>query len=202
VRLKDGSLLAVFRVDSCHPYWHSRSKDGRTWSVPSSLAVGVNGSARPKLLLLPDGRLLLAGGRPGLYLYRGLGDAAATSWTPLSVAAVHNGLTADRLAWRFQEGFANDSAAGAPCAKGGPAGSTSYTSLLQVAPGEYVLQYDRLANGWQFPLGCAAALTRLTQPFLAPFSYGQAAFLAPLSHGRAAMAVTMRVAAGRGGRAT
>jgi hypothetical protein len=196
VRLKDGSLLAVFRVDSCHPYWHSRSKDGRTWSVPSPLAAGSNGSARPKLLLLPDGRPHLLY-RLGLYLW--LGDAAATSWTSLSVAAVHNGLTADRPAWRFQEGFANGSAAGA---KGGPAGSTNYTSLLQVAPCEYVLQYDRLANGWQFPPGCVAALTRLTQPFLAPFSYGQAAFLAPLSHGRAAVAVTGRVVAGRGGRAT
>ena len=27
------------------------------------------------------------------------------------------------------------------------------TSLLEVGKGEYILQYDRLANGWDFPPG-------------------------------------------------
>ena len=156
VRLVDGSLLTVFRVDSCHPYWHSRSRDGKVWSKPSPLAPSVNGSARPKLLLMPNGQPLLAGGRPGLFLW--LGDATATTWTPFNVAAVHNGLTADEPAWQYSSSFVNGGEhEGLPCSTNNsvprPAGSTSYTSLLQVAPDEFLLQYDRLANGWHFPPG-------------------------------------------------
>jgi hypothetical protein len=199
IQLKDGSLLTVFRVNSCAPYWHSRSSDdGATWTKATPLAANVNGSARPKLLRLPNGQPLLSGGRPGLFLW--LGDATGTTWTPLNVAAIHNSLTVDEPAWQYHEGFANGSAVGSPCEERTPtlpAGSTSCalidsdprasdvkvwlvcfaclfkspsqhanimipscflcaptdTSLLEVGKGEYILQYDRLANGWDFPPG-------------------------------------------------
>ena len=156
VRLKDGSLLTVFRVDSCHPYWHSRSTDGKVWSAPQPLAANVNGSARPKLLLMPNGQPLLAGGRPGLFLW--LGDIAAKMWTPINVAAVHNSLTTDEPTWQYSSSFVSGgNVEGLPCETGNnvprPAGSTSYTSLLQVGTDEFLLQYDRLANGWHFPPG-------------------------------------------------
>ena len=35
-----------------------------------------------------------------------------------------------------------------PDSPGGPPGSTAYTSLLELEPGKYLLEYDRLANGW------------------------------------------------------
>eukprot|EP01052_Picozoa_sp_SAG31_P059940 SAG31_NODE_19173_length_610_cov_0.902153_2_plen_113_part_01 len=44
---KDGpeSLLTVFRVDSCHPYWSSKSRDGgKHWSPGKPLAPSVIGS--------------------------------------------------------------------------------------------------------------------------------------------------------------
>ena len=65
VQLQDGSLLTVFRVQSCHPYRSSRSLDGgRVWTAPKLLAPNVLGSVRPKLLRLPSGQVMLAGGRP------------------------------------------------------------------------------------------------------------------------------------------
>ena len=148
VRLKDGTLLSVFRVDSCAPYWHSRSSDaGLTWSPPAALSKDVNGSARPKLLLLPNGQPLLSGGRPGLFLW--LGDLTATHWTALNVAAIHNTLTRDEPAWQYAPGFIDGSAVGAPCAPVGPAGgqrvpagTTSYASLLQTGPGQFLLECE------------------------------------------------------------
>jgi hypothetical protein len=157
VRLKDGSLLAVFRVDSCHPYLTSRSTDGGVhWSTPNSLPFG---SARPKLLLMPSGQPLLSGGRPGLWLW--IGDITASVWTPINVAAVHNNLTLDSPTWQYNAGFVNGTAekSGRPCEHAlnettvPRAGSTSYTSLLQISANEFMLQYDRLANGWAMPPG-------------------------------------------------
>ena len=40
-----------------------------------------------------------------------------------------------------------------PDSPGGPPGSTAYTSLLELEPGKYLLEYDRLANGWHMPPG-------------------------------------------------
>ena len=55
VRLSDNHLLTIFRVDSCHPYWKSITTDGGVaWGAPIPLPFG---SARPKLLRLPNGRL-------------------------------------------------------------------------------------------------------------------------------------------------
>jgi hypothetical protein len=34
-----------------------------------------------------------------------------------------------------------------------PPMSTAYTSLLELGPGRYLLEYDRLANGWHYPPG-------------------------------------------------
>ena len=72
VRLADGRLMAVFRTDGgdghgWQPYSQSFSENqGRTWSHGKMMAnglEGVNGTARPRLLRLPSGPILLAGGR-------------------------------------------------------------------------------------------------------------------------------------------
>jgi hypothetical protein len=162
VQLQDGSLLAVFRVMSCHPYRSSRgTADGRVWSAPKVLAPNVLGSVRPKLLRLPTGHVLLAGGRPGLSLWLS-DDATATHWTRINVATQHNRLVTNP-SWRYEPGFANDtnicsattkSPSGCSCQHPtGPSPTTAYTSLLQVGPRQFLLQYDRLANGWKMPPG-------------------------------------------------
>lgn len=159
--LTDGRLLAVFRVQSCASYWSASSRDGgATWSAPSALPFG---SVRPKLLRLADGRVLLAGGRPGLFLWVS-SDAHATRWAPLRVAELHNRLLARAHPPRppdpellFPAEFVR---AGGSCTPWNSSaaseafiqGSSAYTSLLYLGGGRYVLQYDRLANGWSPPM--------------------------------------------------
>ena len=70
-------LLAVFRVDSFAPYYHSVSIDsGRVWSPPQPCPAGV-GSVRPRLRTIiaggsgGDATVMLVGGRPGLMLWFG-----------------------------------------------------------------------------------------------------------------------------------
>ena len=38
------------------------------------------------------------------------------------------------------------------------------TSLLEVGEGEYILQYDRLANGWDFPPGIPTLAAKIVLP--------------------------------------
>lgn len=100
-------LLAVFRVDSFAPYFHSVSLDGGwTWSAPQPCPTGV-GSVRPRLRTIPGGgaTVMLIGGRPGLRLWFGRvqsvtldgGDAAApadlraTGPAPAAAAASAHG---------------------------------------------------------------------------------------------------------------
>ena len=162
VKLQDGSLFTVFRVMSCHPCRSSRgSADGRVWSAPKMLAPNVLGSVRPKLLRLPSGQLLLSGGRPGLSIWLS-SDAAAETWNRINVAAEHNRLVTNP-SWRYEQEFANDtdicsattkSTSGCSCQHPtGPSSTTAYTSLLQVGPHQFLLQQDRLANGWKMPPG-------------------------------------------------
>lgn len=72
VRLVDGRLMTIFRTDGgdghgWQPYSQTFSEDeGRSWSHGKMMAnglQGVNGTARPRLLRLPSGPILLAGGR-------------------------------------------------------------------------------------------------------------------------------------------
>ena len=143
--LADGRLLAVFRVESCKPYMKSYSSNhGVNWTQPEALPFG---SARPKLMSLPDGRVLLSGGRPGLFLW--VGDASAESWDEINLAVVHNNRTgAAHQDWNYSDDFITSAERGVWVQ-----GSTSYTSLLDLGGGEGILQYDRLANGWKEPPG-------------------------------------------------
>lgn len=167
--LHDGRLLAIFRVDACKPYWSAASSDGgRTWSDPQALPFG---SVRPKLLLLSDGRVLLAGGRPGLFIWIATPVASAGpelwAWEAVSVPSVHNqllegaGSQQRHPEWLYGHTFVaagpldqrtctawNSTADRASWVQG----SSSYTSLLSLGSGRYILQYDRLANGWSPPV--------------------------------------------------
>ena len=138
VQLRDGRLLAVFRVESMKPYWKAYSGDGGvTWSDPIALPFG---SVRPKLIVVQEtGAVLLSGGRPGLFIWTG--DPGAESWVATDVAAVHNSLAQDP-SWHYPQ-----------CYPDCPSGSTSYTTLSALGDDRFLLQYDRLANGWKMPPG-------------------------------------------------
>ena len=146
LRLADGRLLSIFRVQACQSYWKSYSHDGVTWTPPAALPFG---SARPKLRLLADGKVLLSGGRPGLFLW--VGDADAENWSAYNLASVHNRqIDAHGLptSWKYSEAFVNSSTAETYVIE-----STAYTSLLDLGQGQMLVTYDRLANGWRFPPG-------------------------------------------------
>ena len=68
VQLKDGSILAIYRVDGMKMCRQKRSTDGGlTWSA--SEVASKNGGASPHAKVLADGTLVLVTGRPNLYLF-------------------------------------------------------------------------------------------------------------------------------------
>lgn len=76
--LKDGTYFCVMRTGAESPMYKSFSKDmGKNWSVPE--AFTPNG-VKPNLLLLDNGVLVLASGRPGLQL-RFCIDGDGQKWT-------------------------------------------------------------------------------------------------------------------------
>jgi hypothetical protein len=113
VVLKDGSLLAIFRLDAGDgkdhpylPYYESRSANaGRSWSRLTPIRNA--GSARPKLLVL-EGAVLLSGGRFDAAVAQGIaparrqanisdvlvwaGDENGRNWQMYSISYHHNAL--------------------------------------------------------------------------------------------------------------
>lgn len=95
----NNTLLAVYRVDggdgSPHhrhtPYMASNSTDGgKTWSTGELMPPQLL-SAKPQLLRLESGALLLSGGRPGLKLWANPnGDGKA--WETYDIPYWHNRL--------------------------------------------------------------------------------------------------------------
>lgn len=146
--LADGSILAVVRLDAgdgpaTHPflpYARSVSVDGgRTWSAAVALVdeLGHNiGCARPRLLTMPSGAVLLSGGR----LHRGnwdtyvwlnaAGDGKA--WSAHSVSYWHNVMQTN-ASLRFPPSV-NASASRI---------STSYTSLVATGAASGFVVYSR-----------------------------------------------------------
>ena len=164
VMLNDQTLLVIFRADGGDGWPnHSRksflkvvSKDmGMTWSTPvvvsgstegssnyekdsNEMATDFVGSARPMLLMMQNGVLLLSGGRPYLNVWASMkGDG--TNWISYNVAQEHNvGVTAlNSTMWKFCNGFANGTSTWQ--------GSTCYTSLMNVDDGALIC-YDNLGT--------------------------------------------------------
>jgi hypothetical protein len=134
VGLADGRLLCVYRTGSGQKYCKSYSADdGATWTTPSRME-GV-WSVEPQLVRLPNGLILLSGGRPGIFLWV-CSDENGERWEPWNLAAHHNALVRDP-ALHYAE----------------PPQTTSYTGMTALGPDEVLLCYDRLANGWAGPPG-------------------------------------------------
>lgn len=136
-RLKDGRLLCVFRmggVPGPRP-WASYGRctsgdDGRTWTAPESM--GPVRSAEPRLLTLAGGQVVLAGGRPDLYLWVNVaGDGK--DWQAVDLLAHHNACLPAEPVLR------NDRQHGAD----GRGRSSSYIGIAPTGPASFLLTYDR-----------------------------------------------------------
>ena len=76
--MPDGTFVCVMRTGGNTPMYSSLSKDqGKTWTTPQ--AIAPNG-VFPQLMLLDNGVLVLASGRPGLQLRFCL-DGTGENWT-------------------------------------------------------------------------------------------------------------------------
>ncbi|MFQ3592376.1 MAG: sialidase family protein [Gemmataceae bacterium] len=133
VRLKDGRLLCVFRLDSEVPYGHSFSQnDGKSWSKPQSLDGLL--SVQPSLAVSAEGKILLTGGRPGLFLWLNRkGDALR--WDKIDLQAHHNKYIKKEPILKAAAFFESD--------------TSCYTEVRWLDDKRFVVLYDRLANGWK-----------------------------------------------------
>lgn len=133
VRLKDGRLLCVYRLDSGVPYGHNfSSDDGKTWSDAKPLDGPY--SVQPSLAVSAKNGLLLSGGRPGLLLWwNPQGDAIR--WHKVDVQAHHNRWIPDDPISKAIVGFDSN--------------SSSYTEIRWIDDRHFLMLYDRLASGWQ-----------------------------------------------------
>lgn len=138
VRLDDGSLLCIFRLDSgagCSFGRRLSRDEGRTWQrLPP---MRGKGSVKPQLVRLVDGTILLSGGRPGIFLWM-CTDGMARRWRRIDLVAHHNRCLGKDAQF--------------PTPKPGdlesPAASTCYTSMRSIGPQEVLVAYELLGNGW------------------------------------------------------
>ena len=154
---------------------------GRSWlrfgpAHNISRAMAGQWSVMPKILQLPGGQVMLAGGRPGIMVWIG-GRKQGTEWQAVNIASQHNaGLPPAELSTKgFERALTTLGPSTAPvpnhenpilaakccstpnCTVNGAwCQTTAYSSLMAAGgfgSGEYVITYDRLANGWGGPPG-------------------------------------------------
>lgn len=126
-RLKDGRILCVFRLASGVAYGRSFSSDeGKTWTKAEVVEGAF--SVQPSLAVLPDGRVVLSGGRPGLFAWLNA-DGEAKRWEPIDILAHHNACRPDE-------------------AIDAPGHTSSYTEVVPVGDRELLTIYDRIPRGW------------------------------------------------------
>lgn len=132
VRLKDGRLFCVFRLDSSVDFGHCFSDDdGKTWTEPRNLK-GTH-SVQPSLSVSETGKLLLSGGRPGLFIWiNRRGDAVG--WEKIDLARHHNQWVEDEPILKAVAAFDSN--------------TSSYTEVRWLDDQRFLVVYDRLANGW------------------------------------------------------
>jgi len=127
LRLDSGELLCVSRVGSGADQQLARSYSpdgGQTWSPLDRLPAY---SVAPQLCKLQNGALLLATGRPGLFLWLSA-DPRGKAWQSIDLIAHHNAAVPQ---WPMTAGQ-----------------TTAYTALVEVEPNRALLVYDRAPFGW------------------------------------------------------
>ena len=138
VELADGSLLAVYRTGMFeqNPIHRSISTDGgKTWNTPKPLsAFGV----LPSLQKLADGGLILATGRPGIWLWYSA-DGRGETWEPIDAMAHHNAVVEkDHPDWLIT-----------PTMQFNRFRTSSNVRIREIAPNKLLLIYDRIPMDWQ-----------------------------------------------------
>ena len=137
VSLADGSLLAVFRTGMFeqNPLHQCTSSDGgKTWSKPRALpAFGV----LPSLQKLANGGLILATGRPGIWLWYSA-DGRGETWEPIDAMAHHNAVVEkDHPDWLIE-----------PTTQFNRFKTSSNVRIREIAPNTLLLTYDRIPSDW------------------------------------------------------
>lgn len=143
-RLRDGRLMCVFRMASHVPYGQTWSEDeGWTWTQPVAMPAR---SVEPSLQVMPDGAVVLSGGRGGVWLWVN-SDGTGEAWEGRDVLAHHNACRpeADAIrpeaegAWAPREEMIRRGVGGV---------TSSYTELARLDDHSLLLIYDRLGLGW------------------------------------------------------
>ncbi len=151
VRLEDGDLMCVGRMGGGRDQLLARaysSDEGKTWGPIDRLPAW---SVLPDIVRLSNGVLVISTGRPGLFLWFST-DPRGQNWQPFDVMAHHNavmdkahhispgkyGLEAVTREQYYTVHHDFDE----------PDQTTSYTSILEVAPNRLLMVYDRVPYGW------------------------------------------------------
>jgi len=134
-RLKDGRLMGVFRLASNVPYGQTFSSDeGRTWTEPVAMANAF--SVQPSLAVMSDGKVVLSGGRPGLFLWVNA-DGTGKDWQRVDILTHHNATHPEE---RIDQ----------------PGHTTSYTEIVALDSTHLIYMYDRVPHSWSaIPKGSA-----------------------------------------------
>lgn len=126
-RLTDGRLMCVFRLASNVPYGQTFSDDeGRTWTKPVAMANAF--SVQPSLTVMSDGKIVLSGGRPGLFLWVNA-DGSGRDWQRVDILVHHNATHPEE-----------------PIRQ--PDHTTSYTEVVALDGSHLIYMYDRVPHGW------------------------------------------------------
>jgi hypothetical protein len=146
-RVADGRLLCVYRAggwNPCEPFGHAwSSDDGRTWDAGRPMPAGDSFiapmSVQPSLVSMPDGTLLLAGGRPGMRFWIDV-SGTAQGWQHIDLQLHHTWCVPDEPILNTDHHARKQ--------------STSYTELLALDDRHLLMVYDRTPHGWnRIPAG-------------------------------------------------
>jgi len=151
LQLKDGRLLCVLRLGGWRLFGQSWSSDeGRTWTPAVAMPAF---SVQPSLVTLHGGQtVILAGGRPGLYLWFDR-DGTGERWQWIDVQINHNAshpdepihhLYSDKRPDAITQAWIDADKAAVVRNKR----TSSYTELVVLDESHLLYIYDRLPNGW------------------------------------------------------
>ncbi len=134
-RLKDGRLMCIFRMGG-YAYGQCWSPDeGRTWTAPARMKNDAAGNVQPALLVLKNGVVVLAGGRPGVNLWFNL-DGGGNEWQKLDLLAHHNAaLPAFPIKLHEGQNYGHGRA-------------TGYTDVVALDDSHLMFIYDRTSTVW------------------------------------------------------